>query len=129
MLFSVFLGGPGFGSGWWGEAVEHESDHRYVNHRFVGLGQTLVVTDQASPAQKPGERSLNYPAPGEHREADLLGWFLDDLHDDSPRALGELDERTLVAAVGEDVTHRPERSVQTLEGCSRHRCGPARRRR
>ena len=75
MLFSAFLGGPWFRSGWWGEAVEHESDHRYVNHRFVGLGQTLVVAHQAPPAQKPGECSLNNPAPWEHREADLLGWF------------------------------------------------------
>ena len=115
MLFSVFLGGPWFWSGWWGEAVEHETDHRYVNHRFVGLGQALVVTDQAPPAQQPGERSLNYPSAGKDREADLLGWFLDDFHDDSPRTLGEIQERALVAAVGEDVTHRAERSVQALE--------------
>src|SRR5271167_2358451 len=106
MLFSASLRGPGFRSGWWCEAVEHEADHRDVNHRFVGLGQALVVTDQAPPAQQPGERSLHNPAPGKDREADLLGGFLDDFHDDSPRTLGELDERSLVAAVGEDVTHR-----------------------
>jgi hypothetical protein len=52
----VFLGGPWFWSGWWGEAVEHEADHRYVNHRFVGLVQALVVAYQATPAQKPGDR-------------------------------------------------------------------------
>ncbi len=36
--FRPFSGGPGFASWWWGEAVEHQSDHRPVDHRFVGLG-------------------------------------------------------------------------------------------
>ena len=37
-LFSPLVGGPGPGSGWWREAVEHEPDHGPLDERFVGLG-------------------------------------------------------------------------------------------
>ncbi len=36
--FERFLGCPWSGSGWWSEPVEHDPDHRPLDHRFVSLG-------------------------------------------------------------------------------------------
>jgi hypothetical protein len=51
--------------------LRHHADRRRRNHRFVGLGQALVVTGDASPARQLGEGPLD-PATGPDREAALI---------------------------------------------------------
>src|SRR5664280_2687764 len=82
--FSLLLGFPGPRPWWWRETVEHVADHHPLDHRFVGGGQTLVVTYQTTPAHHPGERSLHHPAAGQHAETALVGGLSDDLDDDPP---------------------------------------------
>lgn len=87
---------------WFGQAFEHETDHREADEGCDGCGMTLEVPHQSSVSADPGEGPLDDPSFWQHDEAVEVG-TLDDL--DLPVTGGGHDRghfRPLISSIGED---------------------------
>lgn len=69
---------------------------------FGDGGELLVVADEASVLEDPGEGPLDHPAPRHHLEAFDVGAAADDLQGDVGLFGGPMNEATGVAAIGKD---------------------------
>src|SRR4051794_9792531 len=98
------------GSG--GRAVQHEPDHRQLDHGLGDLGQLLVVPGEAAPAAEPAERPLRHPTTREEDEALGPGEAPDDDQRQPEQEAGEQGREPVVDPVGE---HRPQPRVEPLQ--------------
>ena len=85
-----------------GQTSDHQADHRDIDKGFAGSRQAFVVLAQAALAVQPSECTLDYPALGQHLEADLICEFFDDLQRPAEGMLDPLDEFATIAAIGPD---------------------------
>jgi hypothetical protein len=101
-----------------GEASGHGSDHGDVDHRFVVLGQGLVVADAAAVFGDPSECSFHDPAAWEDDESFGVVAAFDDPHGEREDLQRPDDQAPGVAAVGPHQRYRgescPQRDQQTM---------------
>ena len=95
-----------------GEAVQHEPDHRQLDHGLRDLGQLLVLLGEAAPAAEPAERPLRHPAAWEEDEALGPGEAPDDDQGQPEQEAGEQGREPVVSAIGE---HDLEPRVEPLQ--------------
>src|ERR1043166_9213633 len=63
----------------WGQASDHEPNHRDVNQGFRCFRQALIVDLEPTMAPQPSERTFHNPAPRHHRESVPIFWLAHDL--------------------------------------------------
>lgn len=75
----------------------------------------LIVADEASVLEDPGEGPLDHPAPRQHLEALGVGAAANDLEGDMRLVGGPLHEATGIAAIGEDAFDERVALARALE--------------
>src|ERR1051325_10541335 len=63
----------------WGQASDHEPNHRDVNQGFRCFRQALIVDLEPTMAPQPSERTFHNPAPRHHSESVPIFWLAHDL--------------------------------------------------
>jgi len=81
--------------------MNHQVDHRDIDHRLTAVRQRLVVFAQAAVFAEPAEGAFDDPTFGQHHELMNVG-PLDDFDRSFERAFGHVHKLACVAAVGPD---------------------------
>ena len=92
--------------------MQHEADHRQLDHGLGHLGQLLVVLSQPAPAAEPAEGPLRYPAARDDGEALGPGEATDHDQSEPEQEAGQQGREPVVDAVGE---HDLEPRIEPLQ--------------
>ena len=81
--------------------MNHQVNHRDVDHRFATVRQRLIVFAQSAVLAQPRKRAFDDPTLGQDHELARLAAF-DDLNHTAMGVLGPIKELTAIPAVGPD---------------------------
>jgi hypothetical protein len=86
--------------------VEHDLDHRNLNHGFAVFHEFLIVFAEPTSMAQPGERTFHNPAFGKNLKTGLLSEFSDDLQDPTTPPPQPLHELPGITAIRPNQFHR-----------------------
>jgi hypothetical protein len=94
---------PGF---WAAEPPRHQSNHRHIDERLCGVGESLVVFAQASLTIPPAIRTLDYPPPWENLKRVRSRRWTHDFYVDTQIVGRMLNQLPCVSAIRPHLGHR-----------------------